>query len=136
MSLSLKKGDYVKIIAGVDKGKFGQIVGVDRENGRVAVEGANLTTTKKAVRPRRAQDKGGIVEIPRTVDISNVMAVCAACGKATRIGASVVDGKKVRVCKKCGAVLETKKGKEEKAKTTTVRKRKKTEKAETSSDEE
>lgn len=125
MSLSLKKGDYVKIISGKDKGKFGQIVAVDRENGRVAVEGSNLLTTKKAVRARRASDKGGIVEIPRTIDISNVMAVCAACGKPTRIGAQIVDGKKVRICKKCGAVLETKKGKEEKQAKTTVRKRKK-----------
>lgn len=126
MSLSLKKGDYVKIIAGQDKGKFGQIVAVDVKNHRVSVEGKDLTTMKKAIRPRKATDKGGIIELPKSMDISNVMAVCGACGKATRIKTQEVDGKKVRVCAKCGAVLETKKGaKDEKKAKATVRKKKK-----------
>ncbi len=127
MSLGVKKGDYVKIIAGNDKGKFGQIVAVDREAGRVTVEGKDLSVVKKAVRARKANDKAGIIELPKSTDISNVMAVCAACGKATRIRTGEVDGKKVRICAKCGAVLETKKAKEEKktkAKATTRRKKK------------
>ena len=126
MSINVKKGDYVKIIAGNDKGKFGQIVAVDREAGRVTVEGKGLSVVKKAVRARKASDKAGIIELPKSTDISNVMPVCAACGKATRVRHSEVDGKKVRVCAKCGAVLETKKAKEEKkpkAKATTRRKK-------------
>ncbi len=91
------------------------------ENGRVVVEGKDLLITKKATKARKASDKAGIVEIPHTYDISDVMPVCATCGKPTRVKHAVVDGKKVRVCK-CGAVLETKKVKE-KAKAT-VRKKK------------
>ena len=125
MSVNVKKGDYVKIIAGNDKGKFGQIVGVDRKNGRVTVEGKDLSVVKKAMRARKATDKAGIIELPKSTDISNVMPVCAACGKATRVRHQVVDGKKVRVCAKCGAVLETKKAKDEKKAKATTRKRKK-----------
>ena len=127
MSVNVKKGDYVKIIAGNDKGKFGQIVGVDRKNGRVTVEGKDLSVVKKAMRARKATDKAGIIELPKSTDISNVMPVCAACGKATRVRHQVVDGKKVRVCAKCGAVLETKKAKDEKKAKATTRKRKKAE---------
>jgi large subunit ribosomal protein L24 len=126
MSLNIKKGDNVKIIAGNDKGKFGQVVAVDRANGRVTVEGKGLSVVKKAVRARKATEKGGIVELPKSTDISNVMAVCAACGKATRIRHGVADGKKVRICAKCGAVLETKAVKEEKKAKVAVRRKKKT----------
>ena len=127
MSLGVKKGDYVKIIAGNDKGKFGQIVAVDREAGRVTVEGKDLSVVKKAVRARKANDKARIIELPKSTDISNVMAVCPARGKATRVRTGEGDGKKVRICAKCGAGLETKKAKEEKktkAKATTRRKKK------------
>ena len=127
MSINVKKGDYVKIIAGNDKGKFGQIVGVDRKNGRVTVEGKDLSIVKKAMRARKANDKAGIIELPKSTDISNVMPVCAACGKATRVRHGEVDGKKVRICAKCGAVLETKKAKEDKKAKATVRKKKKAE---------
>ena len=129
MSVNIKKGDYVKIIAGNDKGKFGQVVAVDRKNGRVTVEGKDLSVMKKAVRARKANDRAGIIELPKSTDISNVMPVCAACGKATRVRHGEVDGKKVRICAKCGAVLETKKAKEEKKAKATTRRRKKVEEA-------
>ncbi len=127
MSFSVKKGDYVKIIAGNDKGKFGQIVAVDRKAGRVTVEGKDLSVVKKAVRARKASDKAGIIELPKSTDISNVMPVCAACGKATRVRHAEVDGKKVRICAKCGAVLETKKAKDDKKTKATTRRKKKVE---------
>lgn len=128
MKLSVKKGDYVKIIAGSDKGKTAQIVAVDTASGRVTVEGKDIGQVKKAVKARKASDRSGIVNMPKTVDASNVMPICASCGKPTRVKHAVVDGKKVRMCK-CGAVLETKKVKEEKKAKATVRKRSK--KAET-----
>lgn len=121
MKLSVKKGDYVKIIAGSDKGKTAQIIAVDLDKGRVTVEGKDVGQVKKAVKARKASDKSGIINMPKTVDASNVMPICASCGKATRVKHAVVDGKKVRMCK-CGAVLETKKKEEKKAKAT-VRKR-------------
>lgn len=127
MSVNVKKGDYVKVIAGNDKGKFGQIVAIDRKSGRVTVEGKDLSVVKKAMRARKATDRSGIVELPKSTDISNVMPVCSACGKATRVRHQIVDGKKVRVCAKCGAVLETKKAKEEKKAKATTRRRKKAE---------
>lgn len=121
MKLSVKKGDYVKIIAGSDKGKTAQIVAVDLDKGRVTVEGKDVGQVKKAVKARKASDRSGIINMPKTVDASNVMPICASCGKATRVKHAIVDGKKVRMCK-CGAVLETKKKEEKKAKAT-VRKR-------------
>lgn len=124
MKYSVKKGDYVKVIAGNDKGKFGQIISVDRDAGRVTVEGSGLSVVKKAVRARKANEKAGIVDMPKSYDISNVMPVCAACGQATRVRHAEVDGKKVRICAKCGAVLETKKAKEEKKRATVRRKKK------------
>ena len=112
MKFSIRKGDYVKIIAGQDKGKFGQVLSVSAE-GRAAVEGSDLLVNKKAVKARKANDKSGIVDLPRTYDVSNLMPVCAACGKPTRVKHVEVDGKMVRKCE-CGAVLETKKPKEAK----------------------
>lgn len=133
---NVKKNDYVMIIAGKDKGKTAQIIGVDTKSQRVLVEGKDLlTVNKKAVKARKATDKGGIIAQPATVDISNVMPICAGCGKPTRVGNKVVDGKKVRICKECGSVLETKKASEKKTKSeakATVRKR--TKKAETATE--
>ncbi len=123
MKLSVRKDDYVKIIAGQDKGKFGQIISVDAENGRVVVEGKDLHINRKAVKARKANDKSGIVDLPRSYDVSNVMPVCSVCGKPTRVKHSIVDGKKVRVCK-CGAVLTTEKPKEAKKATRVIRKKK------------
>lgn len=130
MSFSIKKGDYVKIIAGNDKGKMAQIIGIDTDKGRVALEGKDIAVSKKAKKSRKANDKSGIITIPKMIAISNVMPVCASCGKTTRVKYSIVDGKKVRICE-CGAVLETKKvaTKEEKKAKATVRKKVKTEEA-------
>lgn len=124
MSYSIKKGDYVKIIAGDDKGKMAQVLAIDTAKGRVALEGKDISTVRKAKKARKANEKGGIINIPLTVAVSNVMPVCAACGKTTRVKHAIVDGKKVRMCE-CGAVLETKKvaTKEEKKAKATVRKK-------------
>jgi large subunit ribosomal protein L24 len=120
----LRKDDYVMIIAGKDKGKTAQIISVDTENNRVFVEGTGLSTVNtKAVKARKANEKGGLVKMPGSVDISNVLPVCAACNKPTRIGVSIVDGNKVRVCKKCGEVLVTKKASAKAAAKATVRKK-------------
>ena len=127
MKLSVKKGDFVKIIAGADKGKTAQIVAVDTDKGRVVVDGKDVGQLKKAKKARKANDASGLININKSVDASNVMPICAACGKAVRVKHAEVDGKKVRVCGKCGAVLETKKKEEKKAKATV---RKRTKKAE------
>lgn len=124
---NVKKDDYVMIIAGKDKGKTAQVIAVNRDTNRVLIEGKNLSTVnKKAVKARKANDPSGHIEQPGSVDISNVMPVCAACGKPTRVGYRVEeDGKRVRICKKCGAVLTTKKPAAAKAAKASVRRRSK-----------
>ncbi len=113
---NVKVGDSVLIIAGQDKGKIATVTGITKDKQRVLVEGKGLKSDiHKAVKARQANDKGGIVTQPGTVAISNVMPICAACGKATRVAHKEVDGKKVKVCVACGAILETKKA-EKKAK--------------------
>ena len=111
MSMNVKKGDAVKIIAGCDKGKTGQIDNVDTKSGRVVVKGDGLKTEKHFVKPRSAKEKGGIVERERAIDASNVMIICPVCGKTTKVAHKVdkdANGKTVkeRICKKCGASLD------------------------------
>ena len=98
----LKKDDLVQVITGKEKGKSGKILKIDREKGKVLVAGLNMV--KKAKKPRRQGEKGGIVDIEAPIDISNVMIVCKKCGP-TRIGIEGTGDKKVRKCKKCGEVL-------------------------------
>jgi len=107
---SIKKDDYVMIIAGKDKGKTAQVIAVNRDSKRVLIEGKDLlTVNKKAVKARKASDRGGIVEQAGSVDISNVMPICSSCNKPTRVGHKEVDNRSARVCLKCGEVLVTKK---------------------------
>ncbi|MBR6664265.1 MAG: 50S ribosomal protein L24 [Lachnospiraceae bacterium] len=101
-ALKIKKGDNVKVIAGKDKGKEGKVLSVDVKNGKVMVEGVNMIT--KHAKPSQANPNGGIVQKEATIDISNVMLVVG--GKATRVGFEVKDGKKVRVAKATGAVID------------------------------
>ena len=107
MKLSVKKGDNVLVIAGKDAGKTGEILEVNREAGRVVVAGVNIQAHHK--KPRSKDDKGGIIKSEGAIDASNVQVVCSVCKKATRVAHKEVDGKNVRICKKCGAVLDTKK---------------------------
>ena len=107
MKLSVKKGDNVLVIAGKDAGKTGEILEVNREAGRVVVAGMNIQAHHR--KPRSKDDKGGIIKSEGAIDASNVQVVCSACKKATRVAHKEVDGKNVRICKKCGAVLDTKK---------------------------
>ena len=102
--MEIKKGDNVVVIAGKDKGKKGKVLKTSPKSAKVVVEGVNIVTKHK--KPRSAQDKGGIVKQTNPIDSSNVMVVCSTCGKATRIGHKEIDGKKARICKKCGASLD------------------------------
>ena len=101
-ALKIKKGDTVKVITGKDKGKEGKVISVDVKNGKVVVEGANMIT--KHAKPSQANPNGGIVQKEAAIDISNVMLVVG--GKATRVGFEVKDGKKVRVAKSTGEVID------------------------------
>ena len=112
MSLNVKKGDNVVILAGKDKGRTGKIVSVNTSAGRVVVDGANEIT--KHVKARSANQQSRIEKKSGTIDASNVMILCPACNKATRVANKVEGGKKIRVCQKCGAALDVKAEKNDK----------------------
>lgn len=103
-NLHVKKGDTVVVIAGKDKGKTGKVLTAMPSENAVVVEKVNIINKHK--KPKNAQEKGGIIKTEGKIDASNVQVICPVCKKATRIAYSVVDGKKVRVCKKCGVSLD------------------------------
>ncbi len=104
--LHIKTGDTVMLLTGDDKyrGKTGKVLEVSPKEGKVIVEGINIV--KKHAKPRKAGDPSGIIETESAIYASKVMLVCPKCSKATRVGHKIEDGKKVRVCKKCGAEIE------------------------------
>ena len=107
MKLSVKKGDNVVVIAGKDAGKTGEILEVNKENGKVVVSQVNIQSHHR--KPRNKDDKGGILKSEGAIDVSNVQIICPVCKKATRVAHNIVDGKSVRICKVCGASLDAEK---------------------------
>jgi large subunit ribosomal protein L24 len=105
-SAGIRKGDQVAVIAGRDKGKTGRVLSVDPRKRTVMVEHANII--KRHTRANPAKNvKGGILEKEGPIQISNVLLVCPACNKHTRLGHKVSpDGTKVRVCRRCGTTIE------------------------------
>ena len=104
--MKVKKNDTVVVISGKDAGKKGKVLTAFPAENRITVDGVNVQ--KKSKRARSAKETGGIIEQVGKIDASNVLVICSACGKATRVHHDVVDGKKVRVCAKCGASLDKK----------------------------
>jgi large subunit ribosomal protein L24 len=99
--MKIKKNDQVLIIAGNDKGKKGKVLRSLPSKDRVVVEGIALI--KKHIKPKKSGQSGQIASVPRAINTSNVNLICSKCGKPTRVGYEIVDKKKYRVCKKCGA---------------------------------
>ncbi|HPW34310.1 MAG TPA: 50S ribosomal protein L24 [Candidatus Paceibacterota bacterium] len=97
--MNIKKGDTVKIITGKDKGKTGKVLKTIPSARRILVEGVNLY--KKHVKPKNQNEKGQVISVPRSLDISNIQLVCPSCGKPTRIGHVIENDSKSRICKKC-----------------------------------
>ena len=104
--MEIKKGDNVVVLTGKDKGKKAAVIKAYPADNKVVLDGLNMVT--KHVKARSAQQPGGKVEQPAAIDASNVMLVCPSCGKATKVAHEKVDGKNVRKCKKCGAVIDAK----------------------------
>lgn len=104
-SLQVKTGDRVMVIAGKDKGKIGNVKKTIPSESKLIVEGANMVTKAQKANPM-ANIQGGLVKVEAPLDNSNVMIVCPACEKVTKVKHEVQDGKKVRVCKKCGEKLD------------------------------
>ncbi len=105
MSLRIKKGDTVLVLSGKDKNKKGRILVVMPKKEKVIVEGVNII--KKHQKPSRKYPQGGIIEKEHPIHISKVLLICPKCDKPTRIGARFLeDGRKLRICKKCGEVID------------------------------
>ena len=101
----IKKDDKVKVMTGKDKGKIGKVLKVVRKKDRVLVE--NINVVKRHSKPTAKQRQGGIVEIESPVHWSNLMLMCNKCLKPVRIKMQQLDdGKKVRVCRKCGELID------------------------------
>lgn len=111
--MKVKKNDTVVVLTGKDVKKTGKVVTVVPKSNKIVVEGVNIQ--EKNHKARSAQDTSSKIKKEGAIDASNVLVICPKCGKATRVAYAVVDGKKVRICKKCGAVLDVKVEKEVKA---------------------
>ena len=99
-SMHIKKGDIVVVLSGDDKGAEGEVLAVSPEEGKVLVKGVNII--HKHVKPRKQGDNGGIIDAEGAIYASNVAIYCPTCKKGVRVRHEIVDGKKVRVCAKCG----------------------------------
>ncbi len=96
--MKLKKGDTVKILIGKDRGKEGTLEYVVASKNRVFVGGANLY--KRHVK-KMGDVEGGIIDIPKSINVSNVALVCPNCKKIAKIGFKIVGKVKTRICRKC-----------------------------------
>lgn len=102
--MHVKKGDLVKVISGKDKGKQGTVLEAYPRQQRVLVEGVNMV--KKHAKPSQANPQGGIINQEAPIHVSNVMPIDPKTGEPTRVGYKIVNGKKVRIAKKSGEVLD------------------------------
>lgn len=102
--MHVKKGDKVMVISGKDKGKSGIILEAYPKQSRVLVEGINIV--KKHAKPSQVNPQGGILNQEAPIHVSNVMPIDPKSGNPTRVGYTVENGKKVRVAKKSGEVLD------------------------------
>lgn len=101
--MKFKKGDQVKIISGNDRGRTGKVIAAMPHAGTMVVEGINKK--KKHVRPKKQGQRGEMIEFPAPFPAPRAMLVCGQCGKPTRAVSRREEGKKIRVCRKCGGVL-------------------------------
>lgn len=101
--MNVKLNDNVLVITGKYAGKKGKVLATSPKTGKVTVEGINIQ--KKAHKARKANDVSKIIEKEGPIDVSNVMVICPACDKPVRVKHDT-EGKKHRVCPKCGAVLD------------------------------
>lgn len=99
-TLHVKTGDNIIVLSGNDRGKKGKVLEVSPTEKKVIVEGINKV--KKHLKPRKMGEQGGILEVEAAMYATKVQLVCPHCDKPTRLAHKVEDGKKKRLCKKCG----------------------------------
>lgn len=118
--MKVKKNDTVLVLTGKDAGKTGKVIASIPADNKIKVDGVNVQ--KKSKKARNANETSAIVKQVGAIDASNVLVVCPACGKATRVAYKLEGEKKFRVCKKCGASLDVKKAAPAPAKKTAAKK--------------
>ncbi len=96
--MKIKKGDKVKILIGKDSGKEGTVQFIRTQDKRVFVEGVNLY--KRHVKKMEGME-GGIIDLPKSMNISNIALICPNCKKVAKIGYEITKAGKVRICRKC-----------------------------------
>ena len=101
--INIKKGDKVIVLSGKDVGKTGEVLAVLPKESKVIVEGVNVCF--RHTKARKQGEEGGIIQQEIPLYASKVMTVCPKCNKPTRVAHKVEGGKKVRVCKHCGAEI-------------------------------
>ncbi len=101
--MKLKKGDKVKILAGRDSGREGVIERVYDKTNKVIIP--EINKFKKHVKKSEQMPQGGIVDVPRPIDVAKLSLICPKCGKVARVGYEVKKGKKNRICKKCKSII-------------------------------
>lgn len=102
--MNIKKNDKVIVLSGRDKGKTGEVLSADPKGGKVVVQGVSVAT--KHQKARKQGQESAIIKVETPIYACKVMVVCPKCNKPTRVAHKVgADGKKVRVCKHCGAEL-------------------------------
>lgn len=99
--MKVKKGDTVLVVSGKDRGRTAKILRSLPKEDKILVDGINIKL--KHNRPKKQGEKGQVVKVPAPLNVSNVKFLCPKCGKPTRLGYEVKDGKKFRICKKCKA---------------------------------
>ncbi|VAX17662.1 LSU ribosomal protein L24p (L26e) [hydrothermal vent metagenome] len=103
--MRIKKDDVVVVVAGAEKGKKGRVLEAVPSENRLIVEKVNIV--KRHQRPTQQQRQGGIIEREAKINASNVQIYCSKCDKPVRIGIKRLDdGKKARICRKCGEMLD------------------------------
>lgn len=100
-TIKLKKKDKIKILTGKDRGKTGEIERIYAKQNKVLVPGLNLY--KKHIQKSEQTPQGGVVEVPRPLNVSNIVFICPKCSKPAKIGFKVEKNKKIRICRKCNS---------------------------------
>ena len=97
--MKIKQGDTVLVKSGKSAGTSGKVMESIPKKGKIIIEGVNIVKRHRKATSQRKES--GIIEKPAPIDVSNVMLMCPKCKMPTRVGYSVVDGTKKRMCKKC-----------------------------------
>jgi len=90
-------------MAGKDKGREGKIERVYKKQGKALIEGINIY--KRHIKKSEKVPQGGIIDVPRPIDVSKIMLICPKCNKPSKISIKRENKKKIRICKKCKSVI-------------------------------